>query len=87
MKNFDNMKIEHRFLDMCTTDGREAATAEVIFNKMDSVLVKHGIPWKNCVSLSVDNTSVIWVFGMHNIIRLILIRINPLLPKSHYIGL
>ena len=41
---FDHKQIEHRFLDMCTTDGREAATAAVIFNKMDSVLVKHDIP-------------------------------------------
>jgi len=43
---------------MCTKAGREAATAETIFNKMDAVLTKLGVPWKNRISLSVDNTSV-----------------------------
>ena len=58
VKLFDTDRIKHKFLDMCTTTGTGAATAEVIFNKMDSVLSKYAIPWTNCVSLSVDNTSV-----------------------------
>ena len=55
---FSNSGVEHKFLDMCTTFGQGAGTAEVIFNKMDSVLLKHGIPWANCICLSVDNASV-----------------------------
>ena len=58
VKIFDVNGVTHKFLDMCTTTGRAAATAETIFNKIDSVLLKHKITWKNCVSLSVDNTSV-----------------------------
>ena len=53
-----NSRVEHKFLDMCTTFGQRAGMAEVIFNKMDSVLLKHGIPWANCICLLVDNASV-----------------------------
>ena len=58
VKLFDVNMIKHKFLDMCFTSGKEAGTAEEIFSKMDLVLMRHEIPWKNCVSLSVDNTSV-----------------------------
>ena len=43
---------------MCTTLGKTAATAKIIFSKMDAVLTQHGIPWVNCVSLLLDNTAV-----------------------------
>lgn len=39
----------------------------MIFGKMDAVLSQHGIPWKNCVCLSVDNTSV--NMGVRNSLR------------------
>ena len=58
VKLFDVNCVQHRFLDMCTTAGSEAATAETIFNKMDSVADKACYSWKNFISLSVDNTSV-----------------------------
>ena len=60
-------RVHHLFLDMCTTSGYGAATAETIFQKMDSVVKAHGIPWENCVSLSVDNASV--NMGIRNSIR------------------
>ena len=55
---FDGISVKHKFLDMCTTSGQGAGTAEVIFSKMDAVLLRHNVSWKNCVCLSVDNTSV-----------------------------
>ena len=51
---FDVDKVNHKFLDICTTSGQ---TAIVIFGKMDAVLSQHGIPWKK-LCLSVDNTLV-----------------------------
>jgi hypothetical protein len=59
--------VEHKFLDICTTSGEGAGTAEIIFSKMDSVLQKHAIPWANCISLAVDNASV--NVGAHNSLR------------------
>ena len=37
--------------------GKEAGTAETIFNKMDEVLQTNGVFWSNCVGTCVDNTS------------------------------
>ena len=47
VKLFDVDRVHHRFLDMCTTSGKDAGTAEVIFGKMDEVLSKLNIPWSN----------------------------------------
>ncbi|KAJ3581227.1 hypothetical protein NHX12_016891 [Muraenolepis orangiensis] len=43
---------------MCPTSGPSCVTAEVIYLKMDEALQKNAIPWRNCVSLSVDNAPV-----------------------------
>ena len=53
-------KIVIKFLDMCLS---KSSTAVGIFSLIDEVFQKNGIPWKNCISLGVDNTSVI--FGTH----------------------
>ena len=44
VKVFDVDRVKHKFLDMCTTSGRGAGTAEVIFNNMDTVLQRFSIP-------------------------------------------
>ena len=56
-----------RLLDMCLTAGTGSATAASIFTAMDNALESREIPWTNCISLSVDNTSV--NMGKHNSIR------------------
>ena len=42
---------------MCCTSGQNSGTAATIFQKIDNVMIKHRLPWKNCVAFSVDNTS------------------------------
>jgi hypothetical protein len=49
---------------MCSTT---ASTAQAIYDKINEVLNKHGIPWDFCVGMSVDNTSV--NIGRHNSIK------------------
>ena len=68
-------KVDTRFLDMCTTSGINSATAESIFSKMSEVLVRHSIPWINCVGVGVDNTSV--NMGKSNSIMTRVYRVNP----------
>ncbi|MGH0136804.1 UNVERIFIED_CONTAM: hypothetical protein FKN15_013321 [Acipenser sinensis] len=75
LKLFDVDRVEHMFLDMCITTGTNAATAETIFEKMDSVLKKDNIPWQNCVGLSVDNANV--NMGVCNSIKSRILSINP----------
>lgn len=68
-------QVSTRFLDMCLTSRTASATAESIFATMDSVLESRGIPWSNCVGLSVDNTSV--NMGRHNSIMTRATQKNP----------
>ena len=42
---------------MCLTSAADSSTAEGIFTAIDEVFAKNQTPWKNCVILSVDNTS------------------------------
>ena len=74
-------RVDTRFLDMCTTSGTSAATAQVIFEKMDEVLSLHCIPWENCIALSVDNTSV--NIGRHNSI---MSRVRQKNPNTYCMG-
>jgi len=76
VKIFDCNGLKHCFLDMCTTTGKHAGTAETVFSKMEEVLQeKFEIPWENCVALSVDNTNS--NIGIHNSISTRLRAKNP----------
>ena len=55
--------------------GEDAATAESIFSKMDEALQDHGVPWKNCVCVGVDNTSV--NLGERNLIMTRVVQKHP----------
>ena len=52
--NTDHGIVTTQFLDMCLSS---SSTAEGIFLKIEA-LSKYGIPWINCVGISLDNTSV-----------------------------
>eukprot|EP00057_Strongylocentrotus_purpuratus_P019851 XP_011674325.1 PREDICTED: uncharacterized protein LOC105443158 [Strongylocentrotus purpuratus] len=76
VKLFDiNQGVVYRFLDMCTTSGSAAATAQTIFSKMDEVFSKEEIPWRNCIALSLDNASV--NMGVRNSIKSRVLHVNP----------
>ena len=51
--NVEYCMVHTQFLDMCMSS---QSTAEGIFTKMQEALLKHEIPWLNCVGVSVDNT-------------------------------
>ena len=51
-------------VDKCLTSGADGSTAEGIFTAIDEVFTKNQIPWENCVSLSVNNTST--MIGKNN---------------------
>ena len=61
-----------QFLDMCKSS---SSTAQGIFAKMEEAMTTYNIPWKNCVGLSVDNTSV--NMGCRNSIKTHVLDKNP----------
>ena len=52
---------------MRCTSGQNSGTAATILQKIDDVMIKLQLPWKNCVGFSLDNTSA--NLGIHNSIR------------------
>ena len=60
VKYFDvqQQKVVFNLLDMCTTSGENAATAESITLAINGVIEKHCLSWTNVVAISMDNTSV-----------------------------
>ncbi|XP_045073983.1 uncharacterized protein LOC121565698 [Coregonus clupeaformis] len=55
---FMGSKVVHQFLNMCTTSGTSCGPASEIFTKITSTIEEHGIPWENCIGLSVYNAAV-----------------------------
>ena len=50
-------RVDTCFLDMRYTSGQNSGTAATIFQKIDDVMIKLQLAWKNCVGFSLDNTS------------------------------
>ena len=48
----------HIYMYYVFCEGKDSATAASIFKKMDRILKDNGIPWNQCIGVSVDNTSV-----------------------------
>lgn len=47
-----------KFLDMNLLEGRDASTADVMFESVDSLLTKNDIRWDYCMAIGLDNTNV-----------------------------
>ena len=52
---------------MCCTSGQNSGIATTIFQKIDDVMIKLQLPWKNGVGFSLDNTSA--NLGIRNSIK------------------
>jgi len=74
-------RVNTRFLDMCTTTVKDAASAQGIFDKKDTVLSIHNIQWENCVGVGIDNASV--NIGRHNSI---MSRVHSVIPSAYFMG-
>lgn len=56
-----------KFLDMNLLEGRDASTADVMFESVDSLLTKNDIRWDYCMAIGLDNTNA--NIGEHNSIK------------------
>ncbi len=56
-----------KFLDMNLLEGREASTADAMFQSVDELLERNSIDWDFCVAIGLDNTNV--NIGDHNSIK------------------
>jgi hypothetical protein len=56
-----------KFLDMNLLEGREASTADAMFQSVDELLDRNSIDWDHCVAIGLDNTNV--NIGDHNSIK------------------
>ena len=50
-------KVTSHSLNMCLTSGKNASIAACIFDKINEKVIEYGLPWENCVNLSVDNAN------------------------------
>ena len=60
-------RVMTKFFDINLLTGREASTAETMFNSVNAQLTKHGIPWDYCIGIGLDNTNA--NIGEHNSIK------------------
>ncbi|CAB4009886.1 ATP-dependent DNA helicase [Paramuricea clavata] len=60
-------RIMTKFLDMNLLEGRDASTADVMFESVDNFLSENDIRWDHCMAIGLDNTNV--NIGDHNSIK------------------
>ena len=63
--NFSRIMTE--FLDMNLLEGRDASTADVMFESVNNFLSENDIQWDHCMAISLDKTNV--NIGDHNLIK------------------
>ena len=66
--------VGQKFLDMCLTSGPDAGKAKSVFDKINDVLIREGIPWDNCIAFGVDNTNS--NIGAQNSIKSRVLEVN-----------
>ncbi len=60
-------RIMTKFLDMNLLEGRDALTADVMFESVDTILTENNVRWDHCMAIGLDNTNV--NIGEHNSIK------------------
>ena len=60
-------RIMTKFLDMNLLEGRDASTADVMFESVDTILTENNVRWDHCMAIGLDNTNV--NIGEHNSIK------------------
>ena len=60
-------RTDTRFSDMSCTSRQNSGTAATIFQKINDIMIKLQLTWKNCVGFSLDNTSA--NLGVRNSIK------------------
>ena len=60
-------RIMTKFFDMNLLEGRDASTADVMFESVDNVLATNDIQWDHWIAIGLDNTNV--NIGEHNSIK------------------
>ena len=60
-------RVLKKFIDMNLLEGRDASTAEVMFQSVDELLERNSLDWDHCLATGADNTNI--NIGDHNSIK------------------
>ena len=63
--------VTNHFYDMYLTEAVDGAKAASVFESVEEKFTKDGLPWENCVSFSINNTSAIIIIVIIIIIIII----------------
>ena len=73
--------MDAHFLEMCTTTEASTATTEIIFSKMNQVVLSCEVPWINFLGVGIENTNV--KLGKHTSIKR---RVQQANPAIYFMG-